>query len=1102
MKKRLTAWLTAAAMMLTGLTFPAFAEAADDTPAEGSAPVETAILPETDTYRYALPSNMRAAFITPSVDFFKDSDEGADELTEELNSLYAEFAEIGLNTAIINTVYEGNAFYDLGNDTQSPDPVLAAIKAAYSSGISPFVVFDLSHALSDCKSGAEAADMLISKAHRFTLKYVCDGILLDDYYAKRSPQSYGEYMENGSGVGYTNYLYDTAEQYFRTAADVIRRTNNTVAAGFIVNDVWANSDVNESGSDTADYFQAYYDGYSDTKGFIENGYADLVLVRAYGSITSQRLPFEKVAGWWGDIADRNNIPLYIIHHNEYIGTDTVGWGGEDQLLKQLSVSKEIAAYSGSVFNSFASLEADPLGSTDTLTSFYKEQINEQSLFEDLKMTSPSAFTFTTAEASVAFMGSFDSNFPVYFNGSEIKLNDAGNFYIEQKLNDGLNTFTISHKSKTYTYNITRKITVLREIGAAIAEGKNLSVDGGTKITITARAYKGASVYATLYGSTVSMSEVSGTAEDDDVNSSYNLFKGTYTVPAGIVGQAQALGKIKIYASYSGYSMEAVGASVSVNAKPEPPKQQEAVIVKDESTAGSGELVATLEAPRSSAETVKYVKVLNDYTITYDGKTADDIPSPLFSQLPAGTLEVYKSTSGSYYVTESGKRIASGASVLEDGAAIDKNALTVKSIGTSNGNSYIKMHLDRKTGFNMRLAGNSYYTAWDGDYNLDSFTATHLYITFENITSVTALPSFEYNQVFRSGKWDTVTEDNGTKFRLILELRQPGVYFGHGAKYDANGDLVLSFPVPVNSLSGLTIVIDPGHGYGKSATTLDPGAIGEVVEQEVVLAIAKELTTQLQAAGANVIRLKTESEFLYTRERPIYARGYGCDLYLSIHANKAYGASSGVARGVEVYYFTSYSQPLAASVSKSISKYYQNYVYSDGADKNRGAKYSYYHVTLQQDFPSVLIETGFVDHKSDAMALASATHRKGIAAGIVEGIKAFLGRSSISYAADGHSVADPSTAEETSAAETTEVPAETTEAPETTAPDETAETTQPPETSDTAATSEPEITSEEPEVTVPEEPAPTSDEVISSVPESMPPEETSETEFVWSYGGLS
>lgn len=1092
MNKKITAWLAALTIAVTGMIFPASAENSEAVPestaAEAAeAPAESAS--ETAaSFRYVLPSDMRAAFITPSVDFFTDETETVEELSDELNSVYAKFAEIGLNTAIINTVHDGRAYYSLDMNSEAPDPVLAAVKAAYSNGISPYVVFDLSHALSDCASGAEAADTVISKAHRFVLRYPCDGVILDDYYAKRSAGSFGEYMENGSGVGYTNYLYDTAEQYFRTAAEVIRRTDNTVAAGVVINDMWANSDVNAEGSDTADYFQAYYDGYCDTKSFIESGYVDFALVRAYGSITSQRLPFGEVTGWWGDIAADSDIPLYIVHHNELIGTDTVGWGGEDQLLKQLSVSKEVAAYSGSVFNSFASLTADPLGSTDTLTSYFNKQINEQSLFEDLKMTSPSALTFTTTEASVAFMGSFDSNFPVYFNGKEIQLNDAGNFYIEQKLNDGLNQFTIKHKSKTYTYNITRKITVLKEIGSAIAEGKSLSVDGGTKITLTARAYKGASVSATLYGSTVTLTESTG-SDEDDINSSYRKFTGTYTVPEGIVGQAQALGKIKIYASYAGYSMEAVGASVTVNAKPEPVKQTEAVIVADAATAGSGELVATLEAPRSSAETVKYVKTLQDYTITYDGKTADDIPSPLFSQLPANTLEVYKSTSGSYYVTESGKRIASSASVLEDGAAIDSNALTVKSTGTSNGNGYIKLHLDHKTGFNMRLVGNSYYTAWDGDYNLDSFTATHLYITFENVTSVTALPSFEYNQVFRSGKWDTVTEANGTKFRLILELRQPGVYFGHGAKYDGNGDLILSFPVPVNSLSGLTIVVDPGHGYGKSATVFDPGAIGEVVEQEVVLAIAKEVTEQLKAAGANVIRLKTESEFLYTRERPIYARGYGCDLFISIHANKA----TGDARGVEVYYFTSYSQPLAASISSSIAKYYQNYVYSDGANKNRGARYSYYHVTLQQDFPSVLIETGFVDNKSDAMALASPTHRKGIATGIVEGIKAFLYRSSISYASEGYSAADPSAPAETAAPEIT------TEAPETTAPE-----TVPEET--TTVTEEPEVTTEETTVPKPAFEPETSTETetepeVTTAPPVYEPEPETTTSSNWLTGGI-
>ena len=1037
-KKIIAALLAAAAMAVTGIVTPVFAENEGELP-ENEVPVaqladdeESADAPYTPMY--SLPSDMRAAVITPGADFFADPSEDAAALDSELDNIYSEFAEIGLNSVIINTMNEDTAYYSLSAGDGECDPVLAAVTSAYESGISPFVVFDLGHALSDCRSGSDAIDTLVSRTHRFALKYACDGIILDDYYIKRNVGTFSDYMSNGSGIGYNNWLYDAAEQYFGTAADVIRVTDNSVAVGIIINDMWANSSRNEDGSETDDKIQAYYDGHADTKAFIEEHYVDFALVRAYGSITSQALPFEKVTGWWGALADKSGIPLYIMHHNEFIGTDTIGWGAADQLLKQLTVAKDINSYSGSAFNSFGALEKDPLGSTKALKSYFAEQINESSLFEDLKMTSPESLKFTTTEATVAFMGSFDSNFPVYFNGEEIRLNDVGNFYFEKKLDDGLNTFTISHKSKTYTYNITRRITVLKSIGAAIADGKALTVEGGTKIKLTARAYKGATVYGTLNGTTIAMSEVEG-ADEDEINSSYVRYTGTYTVPAGIVGQAQQLGKIKISASYAGYSMEASGASVTVSAKPEPPKQAEAVMA-DASAVGSGEVLATLSAPHAAGESLKYVRTLADDTMVYDGKTADDIPSPLFSRLPADTLEVYRSESGSYYVTESGKRIAASASSVESGDAITENALFVKSVGTSGGNGFIKMRLDRKTGFNMRLAGNNYYTAWDGDYNVNSFTATHLYITFENITSVTALPSFEHNLVFRAGKWDTVTEDNGTKFRLILELRQPGVYFGHNAKYDANGDLVFTFPVPINSLSGLTIVIDPGHGYGKSAAVLDPGAIGEVVEQECVLAIAKELETQLKAEGANVIRLKTESEFLPTKERPNIAKAYGCDIFISIHANKALGD----ARGAEAYYFTSWSEPLAADISRGIAKYYQTSVYSDGADRDRGARYSYYHVTLRQDMPSVLVETGFVDNIQDAKALASDTHRKGIAAGIVSGIKSYVARSTISYAADGTSSAQQTTAAVTTAATTTTAPEVTTTEATTTAEETTSEET--------------------------------------------------------------
>lgn len=1076
--RRFTAALLSAALFCASAFIPIKAEAPDE--GEPSAVLDgeisstkTADDPNTPQYMFTLPDHMRASVLTPSVDYLLSEENTEESTIAELEAIFAEFSEIGLNTVIINTVCEDHSYYsiDMNKKSELFDPTEVALRTAYNYGISPYLVLDLSHLIADSSDSPSLIDTLVSRVHRFALKYPCDGIILDDYYLRRNTESFSGYMEDGSGIGYTNWLYDTAEQLFSTAAEIIHSTDNSIAVGFMINDMWANASANDLGSNTEDSVQAYYDGYSDTKGFIEKGYVDFALLRAYGSLTDGALPFENVTGWWGTLASNHKIPMYIVHYNEKIGTSATGWGSEDQLLKQLTVAEKIDSYQGSVFNSYQRLTQNPLGTTSTLTSYFNKQIDKNALFEDLKIVSPAKLNFTTSEPSVTFMGSFDSNFPVYFNNSPIKLNDAGNFYFSRDLNVGMNTFTITHKSKTYTYKIERKIIVMKTISSSISEGKTLRVEGGTKVNLSVTAYKGSKVYGVVNGQTVPMTESELKTDDEDVNSSYVRYTGTYTAPEGIIGQEQNLGTIKICGSNSGYDKEVIGASIIVNALPEPIVEKKAELL-DANSVGSGEVIGTLESVYGFSESVKYVRINSNFTVVYDGKTADDIPSPEFSLLPAGTIEPYSATSGSYYLTASGKRISMESAELIDGSGIDRNALIVKSIGTAGGESYIKIGLEHKTGFNMRLIGNSYYTAWDGDYNINSMTATHLYITFENITSVTKLPSFENNMVFKSGKWDTVTEGNGTKFRLILELRQPGVYFGHSAHYDENGDLMLCFKVPTNLLSGLTIVVDPGHGYGKTAGVYDPGATGEVIEQEVVLAIAKELTAELQAAGANVIRLKTENPtpFLLTRKRPSYARDYGCDIYLSIHANKA----NATAKGVEAYYFTSYSQPLAASITSSLAAYYASSVYADGANKNRGAKYSYYSVTLPQDFPSVLIETGFVDQIDDAMALASATHQKGIAKAIVTGVKKYIERSSLSYASEGatHVENEPE-------------PGETTEPPETTAPEETAfpdETSTPEETD---ATGEP-ISAE---TTVPTELPAESVSSDSSVPTTEPPPET-------------
>lgn len=1034
--KRISALILSAFVIFSQISV--FAELSETTTAENTASAEETapdevVPPQAGGSNFTLPKNVRATVLTPTVDFIKnsDSEEGGEapdmeSAAAELDSLYEKLSQIGLNTVYINTVYEGKAYYNTDmNDTQAVDYTALALEKGYSNNFHVYMVFDLNYALENCDKGVDKLDSLISNIHRFTLKYRCDGIVLDNYYGENNEESYSEYMRNGSGIGYDNWLYDSNEMYVKAACQVIHTTDNSIPVGLSINDMWANASSKEGGSDTADTVQAYFDGFADTKKYVEKDYVDFCTVKAYGSTSSAALPFEAVTSWWNKLSEDNNITLYVMHFNEKQGQALDGWGGVDQTLKQLKIVKELSAFGGSVFHSCQSLITDTYN-TENITKFYGDQINEDSLFQELKMQSPSKLNFITYEPYVDFMGTFDENFEVLFNGVKVKLNEAGNFYFEEPLEIGINKFTIEHKGKAYQYNIERKIITLKDLDSSIANGKIITVNGESRVEIACIAYKGSTVTASLNGKTISLKE-SESQLDDDSNSSYRRFVGYYTVPAGIIGQEQNLGSILVTSSCYGYTQSLYGATVKVMALPEPPKDIVVDIDDDQNSAGSGEVVGTMDPVHTDQENVKYIKVSKDFTNVYNGNTSGSILTPDFAQLPAGTLDYLLADSGDYYITESGKRLRKDAVTAFADTGLGKNALVVKSSGTKNGYSYFKIHLDYKISYNIAFVGNNYYSGGDGDFNLNDFTATQVYITFDNVTSVTKLPSFEYNYVFSSGKWETVNVNGVPKFRMVLTLRQPKVYSGCGATYDGDGDLLLKFDVLTNVLSGMVITIDPGHGYGQSATRFDPGAVGYVTEFDTNLAIAKELESQLRALGVTPIRIKSESEFAYSPQRPAQGRAYGADMYISIHANKMQGVET--ARGVEAYYFTPYSQPLAAAITAQIADYFTHNVYSDGASKNRGAKYSYYYVTLQQDFPSILLETGFVSNEEEALALANPVHQKNIAARIIKGIQNYISRSNINQSFDGSDNPDIPIVTSSSEATAAQTPDITTSSPD-------------------------------------------------------------------------
>ncbi|MCH5323674.1 MAG: N-acetylmuramoyl-L-alanine amidase [Eubacterium sp.] len=941
--------------------------------------------PQTVLPNLSLSNNLKATVLSLS-DFSED------KFSEEFTARLETLADYGLNGIYIDPYGEDVSYYNTDMNAEG-DRLELALDATDKLGFQKFVYFDIGRAMSGCPEGNDKNNYLVTEAHKFAIKYHSNGIILTGYYSPDDNGSYSEYMLSGSGIGYKNWQYDIVEYRFKIVSDVIRLTDNTLAVGLSAEDVWANSsEDNEYGSSTDSSFEAYYNGYADTKGFAEKGYVDFISIDASGSLSDENADFESVCTWWDGIAGETEMPVYVVHHNEKIGTNEPGWNAEDQLLRQLAVAGELSSYSGSVFYSADALDENPLGTTDTLVKYYNDQINVESLFEDLQMTSPYYLNYSTDESSVAFMGTFDNNFDVLFDGEKLELNEAGNFYFEQPLNVGMNTFTIEHKGKTYEYNIERTINVLKSINSAIAEGKTMSVDGGTSISLSCVAYKGATVTATLNGKTVSLSE--NTKSDDiDENSSYARFTGSYTVPAGIEDVEQYLGNLSLTASYAGYSRTYIGAAIYVNAikRPSNQAQVEMEIPADQSSFGTGEVVGRISPTVTEDMSATYVRLLTNYTDIYDAYSTNSACMPNVGQLPAGTLDYYQGQWDEFYITTSGKRFYMGDCEILYDYGIGENNLVVSEIGNAGGDSFIKMQLDERVSFTVSPAGNTYSSGYNGDWYLDSFTANYVYITFDNITQVTALPSFENCTMFSAGEWKQVEVGGVPKFRLVLKLRQPGVYAGNSATYDSNGNLVFKFEILTNDLRNMTVVIDPGHGVTEYGY-IDPGAIGHIEEQGVNLAVAKRLEEKLKAMGVNVVRLQTESKFYSTGLRPVYGRDYGCDMYIAIHSNKAADES---ARGTECYYFTSWSQPYAEALSKHVASYFSNYVYYDGAYLNRGDQYSTMWTTMQQDFPSVLIEMAFVSNYEEAMALASPTHQDGIAQAIVDGMVEYVQRSGIS-----------------------------------------------------------------------------------------------------------
>ena len=168
-----------------------------------------------------------------------------------------------------------------------------------------------------------------------------------------------------------------------------------------------------------------------------------------------------------------------------------------------------------------------------------------------------------------------------------------------------------------------------------------------------------------------------------------------------------------------------------------------------------------------------------------------------------------------------------------------------------------------------------------------------------------------------------------------------------------------------------VVIDAGHGG------FDRGGIPgqRVAEKTMTLDVAQRLNSVLTAYGYRVVMTRDSDVFVPLGTRVAIANSYRNAIFVCIHFN---AARRGSASGIETYFYSSQSLPLASAI--------HYYVAGGAPSSNRGVRRRGFYVLRKTTIPSVLVECGFLTNATEANYAQSADYRQKLAEEIGRGVR--------------------------------------------------------------------------------------------------------------------
>ena len=195
----------------------------------------------------------------------------------------------------------------------------------------------------------------------------------------------------------------------------------------------------------------------------------------------------------------------------------------------------------------------------------------------------------------------------------------------------------------------------------------------------------------------------------------------------------------------------------------------------------------------------------------------------------------------------------------------------------------------------------------------------------------------------------------------------------------HGNYVKEAELSGEVLKGKTIVVDPGHGGS------DPGATGVtgLKEKVINLAVAKNLVTLLEEAGAKVIVTRSGDHSISNQGRVDLANKAKADVYVSIHANAFTNPES---NGTETHYCPENDN---GDASRFLAGQLQREVVSALGLRDRGVKANSFYVLTKADMPAALVELGFLTNPDEEELLKKELTHSKAAEALYKGLEAYF-----------------------------------------------------------------------------------------------------------------